>query len=289
MKLAIGTAQFGLNYGIANDHGKVSQKEVKKILDLARGSNISLLDTAMDYGDSEFSIGKAGAKDFNIVTKIGDIPTNEKNIKDFIFNKLKNTLDDLGIESLYGLLLHRPENLLNKNGIAIYETLSEFKEMGLIEKIGISIYEPNDLDKIIPNFELDIIQSPINIFDRRLINSFWANELKKRGVEIHARSIFLQGLLLIDPSKRPTYFKKWNKLFKVYDEWLYEKKISNLEVCIRFVLSQDSIDNVIIGIDSCEQLKEIIDIFSSKLEKLIIPNELFSNDKFLLNPPCWKL
>ena len=157
------------------------------------------------------------------------------------------------------------------------------------EKIGISIYEPDDLDKIIPNFELDIIQSPINIFDRRLINSFWADELKKKGVEIHARSIFLQGLLLIDPSKRPTYFKKWNKLFKVYDEWLYEKKISNLEVCIRFVLSQDSIDNVIIGIDSCEQLKEIIDIFSSKLEKLIIPNELFSNDKFLLNPSCWKL
>lgn len=289
MKLAIGTAQFGLDYGIANDHGKVSQKEIKKILDLARSSNISLLDTAMDYGDSEFSIGEAGSEDFNIVSKIGNIPVDKKNTKDFIYNKLKNTLDDLGLKSLYGLLLHRPENLLNKNGIAIYETLSEFKEMGLVKKIGISIYEPDDLNKIIPNFELDIIQSPINIFDRRLINSFWADELKKKGIEIHARSVFLQGLLLIDPSKRPAYFKKWNKLFKEYDEWLYEKKISNFELCIRYVLSQDSIDKVIIGIDSCEQLKEIIDLYSSKSEKLTVPNELFSNDKSLINPSCWKI
>lgn len=289
MKLAIGTAQFGLDYGIANNHGKVSQKEIKKILDLARSSNISLLDTAMDYGDSEFSIGEAGSEDFDIVSKIGDIPVNEKNTKDFIYNKLKNTLDDLGIKSLYGLLLHRPENLLNKNGIAIYETLSEFKEMGLVKKIGISIYEPDNLNKIIPNFKLDIIQSPINIFDRRLINSFWADELKKKGIEIHARSIFLQGLLLINPSKRPAYFKKWNKLFKEYDEWLYEKKISNFELCIRYVLSQDSIDKVVIGIDSCEQLKEIIDLYSSKSEKLTVPNELFSNDKSLINPSCWKI
>ena len=289
MKLAIGTAQFGLDYGIANDHGKVSQKEIKKILDLARSSNISLLDTAMDYGDSEFSIGEAGSEDFDIVSKIGDIPVNEKNTKDFIYNKLKNTLDCLGIKSLYGLLLHRPENLLNKNGIAIYETLSEFKEMGLVKKIGISIYEPDDLNKIIPNFELDIVQSPIYIFDRRLINSFWADELKKKGMEIHARSIFLQGLLLIDPTKRPAYFKKWNKLFKEYDEWLYEKKVSNFELCIRYVLSQDSIDKVIIGIDSREQLKEIIDLYSSKSEKLTVPNELFSNDKSLINPSCWKI
>ncbi len=289
MKLAIGTAQFGLDYGIANDHGKVSQKEIKKILDLARSSNISLLDTAMDYGDSEFKIGKAGSKGFNIVSKIGDIPANKKNTKDFIYNKLKNTLDDLGIKSLYGLLLHRPENLLNKNGLAIYETLSEFKEMGLVKKIGISIYEPDDLNKIIPNFELDIVQSPINIFDRRLINSFWVDELKKKGIEIHARSVFLQGLLLIDPSKRSAYFKKWNRLFKQYDEWLYEKKISNFELCIRYVLSQDSIDKVIIGIDSCKQLKEIIDLYSSKSEKLTVPNELFSNDKSLINPSCWKI
>ena len=243
----------------------------------------------MDYGDSEFSIGEAGSEDFDIVSKIGDIPVNEKNTKDFIYNKLKNTLDCLGIKSLYGLLLHRPENLLNKNGIAIYETLSEFKEMGLVKKIGISIYEPDDLNKIIPNFELDIVQSPINIFDRRLINSFWADELKKKGMEIHARSIFLQGLLLIDPTKRPAYFKKWNKLFKEYDEWLYEKKVSNFELCIRYVLSQDSIDKVIIGIDSREQLKEIIDLYSSKSEKLTVPNELFSNDKSLINPSCWKI
>lgn len=289
MKLGIGTAQFGLDYGIANNHGKVSQKEIKKILDLARSSNISLLDTAMDYGDSEFSIGVAGPEDFDIVSKIGDIPVNEKNTKDFIYNKLKNTLDYLGIKSLYGLLLHRPENLLNKNGIAIYETLSEFKEMGLVKKIGISIYEPDNLNKIIPNFKLDIIQSPINIFDRRLINSFWADELKKKGIEIHARSIFLQGLLLIDPSKRPAYFKKWDKLFKEYDEWLYKKNISNFESCIRYVLSQDSIDKVIIGIDSCEQLKEIIDLYSSKSEKLTVPKELFSNDKSLINPSCWKI
>ena len=88
----------------------------------------------MDYGDSEFSIGEAGSEDFDIVSKIGDIPVNEKTPK-ILHNKLKNTLDCLGIKSLYGLLLHRPENLLNKNGIAIYETLSEFKEMGLVKKI----------------------------------------------------------------------------------------------------------------------------------------------------------
>ena len=159
------------------------------------------------------------------------------------------------------------------------------KEQGYIEKIGASIYQSEELDEIFKEYELDLVQLPFNIFDRRLIETGWLNQLYNKGVEIHVRSVFLQGLLLMSSNQRPEKFKRWDDLWKKWDGWLEENNLTPLEASIRYALSVPEISKVVIGVDSNFQLKEIISAANGKLPE--IPNDLFSNDTDLLNPANW--
>ena len=159
------------------------------------------------------------------------------------------------------------------------------KEQGFIKKIGASIYQPSELDDIYSKYSLELIQLPFNIFDHRLIETGWLSKLKKMKVEIHVRSAFLQGLLLMPKSQRPEKFNGWNDLWLKWDCWLKENNITALEALIRYVLSTPEISKVVIGVDSTLQLQEIISAAKGNLP--LIPSELFSNDVNLLNPSNW--
>jgi len=284
-KLSIGTVQFGLDYGIANKLGKVSFDEVQKILSEAKRHNIDTLDTAAAYGDSESVLGTSGVEQFDIITKLPEIPDNVKNITSYIEDSFFNSLKKLNVSKVYAFLLHRPDQLLSNSGDEIYKTLLNLKEQGLIKKIGASIYQPSELGDIYSKYNLELIQLPFNILDRRLIETGWLSKLKKMNVEIHVRSAFLQGLLLMSKSQRPEKFNCWNDLWVKWDYWLEENNITALEASIRYVLSVPEISKVIVGVDSTLQLKEIISAADGKLP--LIPLELFSNDASLLNPSNW--
>ncbi len=287
MKLAIGTAQFGNNYGIANSIGKIDESEQKKILDCCKSQGISMLDTAIAYGDSEQCLGRYGVKKFDVITKI-KIDNSVQDIKSFIEKNIKTSLYKLKLSSIYGLLLHNSNHLNNSKGEIIFRSLENLKSLGVIEKIGISIYSPDELELILQKFNFDIIQSPLNIFDKRMEKSGWLRKLKQRGIETHIRSIFLQGLLLLPKNKIPNEFNKWKNIFdKWYAYFDINADLNPLKVCLAYVKQINHIDKIIIGIDSVNQLREIIDFYNEKNE-IIIP-KLECNDESLLNPSKWTI
>ena len=285
-KLALGTVQFGMDYGI-NSGIKVEQNEVLKIVNLARKSGIKLIDTAQLYGTSEKVLGNVNTVDFDIVTKSRAfeqdiINENEANL---VINDLDHSLKLLKQKSLYAFLVHHGEDLLKPGGEMIFNKLQILKEQGLVKKIGFSAYIDNQLIKIIERFDIDIIQLPMNILDNRLINNGLLNKLYSRGIEIHTRSVFLQGLLLMDMDKRPKYFDRWSNLWKFWYEWLTDNKLSPLEASIRYMISKPEISRVLVGVDNKEQLKNIINASDGNVPT--IPEELKTDDPDLLNPGNW--
>ena len=210
-KLALGTVQFGMKYGIANDSNTFPQSEIKEILKLAALKNINTIDTAISYGSSEKNLGKEKLDTFNVITKLKSLPNNKRNISLWVEKEINSSLKRLNQKKVYGLLLHNTMDLIGVNGNKIYDALLELKEKNLISKIGISIYSPDELDIIISKFKIDIVQSPFNVFDTRLQDSGWMKELYDMNIEIHTRSTFLQGLLLMHEEKIPSKFSKWER------------------------------------------------------------------------------
>lgn len=285
MRLALGTAQFGLPYGVANQIGQVSCKEIKSILDISILNNINTLDTAIAYGESEECLGLAGVENFKLVTKLPEIPKNCIDISAWIFNQVDCSLARLNIKKMHGLLLHRPEQLLDDSGHTIYEALESLRKRGLVEKIGVSIYSPDELDKLIPKYRFDLVQAPFNLIDQRLYKSGWLNRLKDDDIEIHTRSTFLQGLLLMSHKDIPSKFHRWNYLWQSWDQWLKMNYLHPLDACLDFAFSFPEIDKVIVGVDSESQFVQILKSMRNQ-SSISFPN-LACDDLALINPMNW--
>ena len=287
-KLALGTVQFGTDYGI-NSGIKVDPNEVTNIINCARNNDISLLDTAQLYGSSEKVLGDVNTQDFDIVTKSRgfdqEVITEKEAV--LVINDLHKSLKLLKQKSLYAFLVHHGEDLLKPGGEIIFNQLQTLKNQGLVNKIGISAYIDNQLIEIIDRFDIDIIQLPMNILDSRLIENGLLSKIYSKNIEIHTRSVFLQGLLLMDSDKRPKYFERWSRLWKFWYEWLADNKLSPLEASIRYMISKPEISRVLVGVDNRDQLQSIINAVDGNLPP--IPEELSTNDPDLLNPGNWKL
>ena len=286
-KLALGTAQFGMDYGIGSSPGKVNISEVKKILEYAKLTNIDMLDTASAYGKSEKILGELNVDEFKVVTKTRhfNIPKITDDALNLLNRDFEKSLKDLKLDSIYGLLIHHADDLMKPGASKIIEFIHNLKKTNKIRKIGVSIYENKHLSFVLENFDIDLVQLPLNIFDRRLIDNGMLKLLSQKGLEVHARSIFLQGLILMGDSSRPRKFDRWDSLWKSWSEWLNDYKISPLEASIRYAMSFSEISKVLVGIDSINQLIEIVDAASGVLPP--IPNDLYTNDSLLLNPSNW--
>ncbi len=206
MKIALGTVQFGLLYGIANDNGQVSEREAKRILEYAKEFSIDTLDTAIAYGSSEQCLGDIGVENWDIVTKLSAIPKDCKKVGAWIEGQLLESLKRLNVRNVKGFMLHNPMQLLEQHGEEIWSTMVNMKDRGFVNKIGLSVYSPQELDQILNFIQPDIIQIPLNILDQRFLEKNYINRLKESGIEIHARSAFLQGLLLLPLSNITPWF-----------------------------------------------------------------------------------
>lgn len=285
MKLSLGTVQFGMDYGIANDCGRTSRLEVKKILDCARFAGIKLLDTAISYGESEAVLGGCDISRFEIITKLPSLPIGIVDPKRWVVAQIQGSLSRLNVKRIYGVLIHNPSDLMSEKGKALMDGLEILRSMGVISKMGASIYNPKALDGFIGRYPIDIIQAPLNIMDRRLMESGWLSRLKGMGIEVHARSLFLQGLLLIRPDLLPHKFKPWTPLWRSWYEWLDSHNLSPEQGCLGFIKSLPEIDKLIIGVDNHQQLKHLIEAYSMP-ERSAYPS-YGCNDDLLLNPSNW--
>lgn len=168
----------------------------------------------------------------------------------------------------------------------VYNFLLELKNKSLVDKIGISIYSVEELEKLPEKFKFDIVQAPFNILDRSLETSGWLDRLHSKGIEIHVRSAFLQGLLLFSKSDRPKKFNRWNYLWEEWHNWLEKESVSPLEACMFFQKSFSKIGKIIVGVQTADQLSHIVAALQST-RNLTIPINLISTDKELINPSYW--
>ncbi len=285
MKLALGTVQFGLNYGVANQCGQISKQEGFEILKFARNNGLDTLDTAIGYGDSEQRLGNIGITDWQVISKLPAIPDGCSDIEQWVFNSVIKALIRLKIDRLDGLLLHCPMQLKESNGNYLYDSLIKLKKEGLVNKIGVSIYDTTELDALFNNFQFDIIQAPFNVLDNRLIETGWMSRLTEKNIELHVRSVFLQGLLLMKSIERPKKFNRWSLTWFAYEKWLKQNKMGSLQACLKYVMSFKEVNKVIVGVDSLMQMREVIQ--ASLGSEPSYSKEFMQSDIDLINPARW--
>lgn len=286
-RLALGTAQFGLSYGVANVLGQVGEEAVRDMLRHAFGAGLRTLDTAIAYGNSEACLGRLGVSDWEVVTKLPPLPSDETDVSRWVKEQVMGSLARLGLQHLPVLLLHRPDDLLEGAGPRYIKTLLDLQGSGRVGAVGVSIYAPGELDRLWPVFRPAVVQAPLNVLDRRLVRSGWLARLNDAGVRVMARSAFLQGLLLLPRQRRPDYFRAWARLL---DEWLNvceQSGRSPLVCALGYALSEPGVDRVVVGADSLVQLEEIIAAASMPLGLSAL--ELCSDDPDLVEPWRWRL
>ena len=260
----------------------MSLETATAVIATARTAGIDTLDTATLYGDSELRLGRIGVEGWEVVSKLAAVPPGCPDVRDWVFAEVAASLARLGIAGLSGLMLHRPGELGKPHGPALFAALEELKRKRIVRKIGVSIYEPGELDEIVGRYAIDLVQAPLNVLDRRLVQSGWLDRLSVRGIEVHARSVFLQGLLLM--SRRPAFFEEWEPVWRRWDSWLARHAQSSVSACLGFVLSFPAVARVVVGVDNVAQLQTLI---KAAVPGGTWPEEIWSADPRLLNPSQW--
>lgn len=289
-RLALGTVQLGLPYGIANRSGQMDAATSASLLSAARRAGVDTLDTAAAYGDSERRLGEIGVQAWRVVTKLPPAMPDGGDAATWVESALRASLERLCLPRVHALLMHRSEPLLGSQGPALVRGLELVRAAGLVERVGVSIYDPSELEALWPHFRPDIVQVPLNILDRRLISSGWSERLVEAGVEVHVRSVFLQGLLLMAPHERPTAFGRWERLWQAWDAWLDESRQTRLRACLGFVLAQPGIARAVVGVDDAVQLNGILAATEQAEAQAgsAIPTDLVCDDLDLINPARWQ-
>lgn len=285
LRLGIGTVQFGLDYGISNSQGKARPDEIVRILEAAGQAGIFDLDTAPGYGDAELALGKSEAlSDFRVVTKIPQGHTNP-------LRCANASLARLGLSRIHGVLFHCAQDTFGKVGRQRVASLLRAKDSGCVAKVGVSVYSPAELEAAFRSFQPDIVQLPLNVLDRRFIVSGWIDRLLHAGIEIHIRSIFLQGLLLMDPQNLPAYFNPWKLMLTDYASSLKKCEVHPADAALAWVQSSIPKGVILIGVNSLDQFRSNLTSFQHPPNPLPdIPWDSFaSTDERLLLPTSWHL
>jgi len=293
MKLGLGTVQFGMNYGMSNLRGRTPPAEVDHILRLAADNGVQVLDTAAVYGDSEVVLGQllAPDHDFRIVTKTPSFKTSTIHAADAIHLRetFHRSLENLRQGNVYGLLVHHADDLLVPGGERIFAEMQRLLEEGLVRKIGVSVYSGQQIDSILEVYTPDIVQLPLNLFDQRLLESGHLEKLKRRGVEVHARSVFLQGLLLVEPDRVPPHFRPISDELERYSRFLEENKLTRLQATLAFAAKQRDVDVILVGVTSVVELRDILSALDAISGIDLDMSALKVTDERMVNPSLWKL
>lgn len=252
-KLVLGTAQFGLAYGVSNRRGLIPKAEVFEILKLAAESGIDTLDTAQAYGASEAVIGefiKNSGTLFNVITKLKDVAGEDTE------PGLRKSLKKTGIARFYGAMLHSYGEQPGER--ADYGALLKARDARLVLKTGFSLYHPEQVEKLLAEkVSFNLVQVPYSILDRRFERLFPV--LKRAGVEVHVRSVFLQGLLLMNAASIPEGLRKVAPKVKLIRDYAAAHGWTAAAVCAGYALANPQVDRVVIGVDGLPAMKDNLD------------------------------
>ncbi len=258
-KIVVGTANFFKKYGFKNS--SLKKVEIGKIINFCKKNNLRFIDTAFDY-----KLKKTNLKSFKVITKI-KLP--KKKVINFIENleyKSRKELKKFNLKNFYSILIHNFKDLNKKHGNRYLDTLKDLKKKGIVKKLGVSIYNEAELVQTLKFFKPEVIQFPVNIFNQNILSDKMIKYLKKKKILLQARSIFLQGFLLLKNPNNLSFSlrKQLIKKHKKFVDYCCKKKISQLEFCINFIKSQKYIDLVTVGIDDQSQIKDFIYLTKKK-------------------------
>jgi aryl-alcohol dehydrogenase-like predicted oxidoreductase len=276
-KLGLGTVQFGQAYGISNQRGQVPAEEAAAILLRASQAGIRLLDTAANYGEAENILAKLDTAHFRIVSKTIGL----KNGLEALFARARQSAAALGADTL---LVHAASDLQGAEGQALWNSLRQLQAEGVFRKIGISAYVAENPVRLAEQFQPDVMQLPFSLLDQRLLADGTLARLAGLGVEIHARSLFLQGLLFLNdiPPKlnaaAPHLAQARNRL--------QEAGTTPLAAALGFVLARPEIAYGLVGVTSLQELTDIIDATQTPLPDLDWASFAL-NDEVALTPSLW--
>ena len=228
------------------------------MIDEAKAWGVSGVDTAAAYGASEEVLGASGFEGFAIQTKLPKYEGNHDEAQVWVEDVVRQSLSRLKRESIDTLLFHNASDLLGVNGFALYDGVKRLVDIDVVKRIGVSIYGPNILEEIVPKFPLDVVQAPLNVIDDRVADDRWVDLLAGASISLQARSVFLQGLLLMSRGSRPQIFNAWTSVFGAWDDLVENSEYSAAELCLGFALSQPSVRSLVIGADSPGQLRELL-------------------------------
>ena len=283
-KFILVTANFGGSYGLAQNKN-IGEKHLKEIILFAQENGVNHFDTATAYGTSQSILGKFIDKSKK--PKI-DLKISEKECESVssILAAVKKTIDCLGVDKLSTLYLHNSKSLLEKNQNIVKSGLNKLIDLGLVDYIGVSAYTLNEVILCKNTFSsLTRFQVPENICDRRLVNSKELLDLSILGDEINVRSIFLQGLLIMDIQSIPTKLEKAKRIIQEFEYYSKSIQSTRAELCTAYALGIPWASNIVIGVESQLQLQEIlkfgtlsIDDWSKNIQKL---------DESIADPRNW--
>lgn len=251
-KIALGTVQFGMDYGINNKRGKIPKEEAFEILNLAVNRGIETVDTARNYGDSEkilCDFMQNYHKELRVISKLPKCAHKE------VSGIFALSLQQLGITEIYGYLIHSFSGY--KEDPKVWDELVKLKNNGKVKKIGFSLYFTDELETILAQgLEIDIVQFPFSIFDQRFTT--YLAELKRRKIEIYIRSVFLQGLVFKKPSQLCNYFAPIKGKVEELNLLAREYNLPIFSLCLNFALVNEFIDKIVVGIDNIEHFNDLI-------------------------------
>lgn len=300
-KLVLGTAQFGMDYGINNPDGRPKKEKSLEMLDFAYKKGINIFDTAYVYGDAEEVLGnflesRNLSGKIKIITKLNPniVSKPEEVVYDIIAANLEESLKRLKRTYVDGYLFNTTPTSSFARDKKLVDVFCRLKSQGLIKNIGVSIYEEREMDAIyVANLkEVDYIQVPYNIFDQRMDRFGFFQLAKKNGKTIFTRSAFLQGLFLMDENKIPPHLGGAKKYLRELDNIIGKYGLSRQQAALLFSYKNSSIDYVVFGADNIAQLEQSIDIIKQTIdcEKCIgeLKNRFIGIEKNIILPSLWK-
>jgi aryl-alcohol dehydrogenase-like predicted oxidoreductase len=287
--LGLGTVQFGLEYGVSNRQGRPAEREVAAILARAAEWGVGYIDTAPAYGDAEILVGRHLPRDhkMRVVTKTPALPdaTIDARYEQRVLDAVAASLDRLKVGAVHALLVHQSGDLGKPGWQRLVGAMNEVKARGLAAHVGVSIYEIDQLKLVESRLAPGLVQLPFNVFDRRFSESGALARLKAAGVEVHARSAFLQGLLLMDPANLPEFFGPLReKIASLHRRWA-KQGLTPVAGCLAFMFQHAELDVVVVGVNSLTELDEIIAAATAMGHVEFDP--LPSVDALYLNPSRW--
>lgn len=284
VRLALGTAQYGADYGTFNPSGRLAEAAVADCLDRAKAAGIDMLDTARAYGASEEVLGRLGAaRDFRIVTKVARLGDSGP---DAVLRSVEASLAALDTDHVHGLLMHDAADLAGPAGDRVWENLDRLRADGVVGKAGVSVYAPEDAVALAARYPIAIVQAPCSVFDQRMRTSGAFTALKQAQVEIHVRSVFLQGFALAEPASLPPALAPWRGLLERFRADAAGAGLTPLQLALAAVLAEPAIDHIVVGVDGPAQLDEILAAAATRAPA-VDPDRYLSDDLALINPSNW--